>query len=50
MITIIEMTLGEEILEERNYRGQILEVDIEVTIKTKTMKEVEVGLEKTVSK
>ena len=30
----------------QNYRGQNLEVDIEVTIEMKTLEEVEVGLEK----
>ena len=30
----------------QNYRGQILEVHIEVTIEMQTLKEVEVGLQK----
>ena len=42
---IIEVTLGEEILEEcKIIEVKILEVDIEVTIKMKTLEEVEVGL------
>ena len=47
MLIIIEMTLGEEILEEcKITEVKILEVDIEVTIEVKTLKEVEVDLEK----
>ena len=47
MITIIKVTLGEEILEEHNIiEVKISEVDIEVTIEMKTLEEVEVGLEK----
>ena len=47
MLTIIEMTLGEEILEEcKTKEVQILEVDIEITIEMKTLEEAEVGLEK----
>ena len=46
MITIVEVTLGEEILEEcKIIEVKILEVDIEVTIVMKILEEVEVGLE-----
>ena len=46
IIKILEMTLGEEILEEcRNMEVKILKVDIEVAIEMRTLKEVEVGLE-----
>ena len=47
MLTIIEMTLGEEILEEcRIIEVKILEVDIEVTIEMKNLEEVELDLGK----
>ena len=47
MITIIEVTSGKEILEEcRIIEVRILEVDIEVTIKMKTLEEIEVDVEK----
>ena len=47
MITIIEVTLGVEILEEcRITEVKILEVDIEATIKLKTLEEVEIDLQK----
>ena len=47
MITVIEMTLGEEILEEHKIiEVKISEVDIKVTIEMKTLEEVEVDLEK----
>ena len=46
MITILEVTLGEEILEEcKIIEVKISEVDIEVTIEMKTLEEVEIGLE-----
>ena len=46
MIKIMEMTLGEEFLEEhRIIEIRILEVDIEVTFGMITLVEVEVGLE-----
>ena len=46
MITIIEVMLGKEILEECNIiEVNISEVDIEVTIEMKTPEEVEVGWE-----
>ena len=51
MITIIEVILGEEILEEHKIiEVKISEVGIEVTIETKILEEVEVDLEKTVFK
>ena len=47
MIKIIEVTLGEEILEEcKITEVRILEVDIQVTLGMITLVEVEVGLEK----
>ena len=47
MIKIIEVILGEEILEEcKIIEVRILEVDIEVTLEMITLEEVEVGLEK----
>ena len=47
MLTIMEMTLGEDILEEcRIIQVKILEMDKEVTIEMTTLKEVEVDLEK----
>ena len=47
MLTIIEITSEEEILKEcKIIEVKILEVDIEVTIKVKTLEEVEVDLEK----
>ena len=47
MIKIIELTLEEKILEEHKIiEVRILEVDIEVTLETITLEEVEVGLEK----
>ena len=47
MLIIIEMTLRLEILEEcRIIEVKIIEVDIEATIETKTLAEVEVGLKK----
>ena len=47
MLTIIGMTLGQDILEEcKIIEVKILEVDIEVTIEMKTLAWVEVGLEK----
>ena len=47
MITIIEVTLGEKILQEcKIIEVKFLEVDIEVTIETMTLEEVEVDLEK----
>ena len=47
MIKIIEVVLGEEILEEyRITEVRILEVDIEVTLEMITLGEVELGLEK----
>ena len=47
MIKITEAILGEEILEEYKITEvRILEVDIEVTLATTIMEEVEVGLEK----
>ena len=47
ILTIIEMTLGEETLEKpKIIEVKILEVDIEVTIEMKTLEEVEVDLEK----
>ena len=47
MITIIEMTSGEEILEEHTFiEVKMFEVDKEVTIEMKTFEDVEVGLEK----
>ena len=47
MLTIIEMTLREKILDEyRIIEVKILEVHVEVTMKIKILEEVEVGLEK----
>ena len=47
MIKITEVALGKEILEEcRIIEVRILEVDIEVSLETTALKEVEVGLEK----
>ena len=47
MMKIIEVTLGEEILEEcKIIEVRILEVDIEETLGMTTLIEVEVGLEK----
>ena len=47
MLIIIEMTIGEKMLEEcKNIEVKILEVDIEVTIETMTFEEVEVDLQK----
>ena len=47
MITIIEVSLGEEIIKEcKMIEVKILEVDIEVTIEMKTLEEMEDGLEK----
>ena len=47
MFTIIEVTLGEEILEEyKIIEVNILEVDIEVSTEMKTLEDLEVGLEK----
>ena len=47
MLTIIEMTLREEILGGHKITEvNILEVDIKLTIEMKTLEEVEVGLEK----
>ena len=47
MITIIDVTLGDEILEEHKFiEVNISEADTEVTIKTKALERVEVGLEK----
>ena len=48
MIIIIEVTLvGEEILEEyKIFEVKISQLDIEVTIETKTLEEAEVGIEK----
>ena len=47
MLTIIEVTLGEEILEEwKIIEVKMLELDIEVTIEMKILEEVEVGPEK----
>ena len=47
MIKIIEVTLGEEILEGcRIIEVRISEVDIEVTLEMTILEDVEVGLEK----
>ena len=47
MIKIIEVTLGEKILEEpKIIEVKILEVDIEVTLETTILEEVGIGLEK----
>ena len=47
MLTVLEMTLGEDISEEcKIIEVKILEMDIEVTIERKTLEEVEVGLGK----
>ena len=47
MIKITEVILGKEILEEyKSIEVRILEVDIEVTLGTIILEEVEVGLEK----
>ena len=47
MTTTIEVTLGDEILEDgKIIVVKISEMDIEVSIKMKTLEEVEVGLEK----
>ena len=47
MIKTIEVTLGDEILEEHKIiKLRILEVDMEVTLEMITLEEVEVGLEK----
>ena len=47
MLTIIEMPLGEVILEEcKIIEVEILEVDIEITIEMTALEEVEVDLEK----
>ena len=47
MLILIEMTLGEENLEECKIIGvKILEVDMEVITEMKTLEEVEVGLGK----
>ena len=47
IITIKEVNLGEEILEEgRIIEVTILEVNVEVTIEMKILEEVQVGLEK----
>ena len=47
MLTIIEMTSGEELLQEHKIiEVKVLEVDIEITIKMKTLVEVKVDLEK----
>ena len=46
-LKIIEMTLGEDILEEcRIIEVRILDVDIEVIIETMTLEEVKVDIEK----
>ena len=46
-LTIIEMTLEEEIVEEHKFiEVKILEVDIEVTIETTILEKVAVGLGK----
>ena len=51
MITIVEMTLGEEILEKcKTIEVKISEVYVEVTTEMKTLEEVEVGLGETVFK
>ena len=51
MITIIEVTLEDEILEECRFIGvKISEVNIEEAIEMRILEEVEVGLEKTMSK
>ena len=43
MLTIIEMTLGEEILEKHKIiKVKVLEVDIKVPIEMKTLNKVEV--------
>ena len=45
MITIIEVTLGQEMLEEHKFiEVRILEVDIVVILGIITLQEVEVGL------
>ena len=47
MFTVIEMTLGEEGLEEHKViEVKILEVDIQIVIGTTILEEVEVGLGK----
>ena len=47
LLTIIQMILGEEILEKHKIiEVKILEVDIEVITEMKILKEVEIGLEK----
>ena len=47
MIKIAEVILGKEILEDcKIIEVRSLEVDIQVTLEAKTLKEVEVGLEK----
>ena len=47
MLTIIEMTLGEEILEKcKIIEVKILEVDIEIITEMTTLEKVEVGLGK----
>ena len=47
MINVIEVILGEEILEEFTIiEVRILEVDIEVTLGMTTLEEIEVGLDK----
>ena len=47
MITIIEVTLAEEVLVEcKIIKVKISEADIEVTVEMKILEEVEVGLEK----
>ena len=47
MITIIKVTLGEEMIKgHKIIEVKLSEVDIDITIKMKTLKEVEIGLEK----
>ena len=47
MLTIIKVTLGEEILEEfKSIEVKILEADIEVTVEMMILEKVKVDLEK----